>query len=240
MLRRIITVGPLGVLLSSTALGAVPANFRWQVSTDDGATWRAGAVHVPREQTSVLVNAVISWDAPTPPSFFAVSSFDVSWRAFSAGYSDTADMFASEPIRGGYQGSQQFAARRFAETLKVDDALDELPPGLGTGAITPLEPPPNFAIVRDTNPVIVFQFRINLDGTIGERELSAVFRSSIAAGRRVQIWVPDGVTWRAELTDCVFEPASVTVVPGPGGAGLTLGVVAMTIWRRHRQAGRSS
>ncbi len=216
------------------ALAQITATWHWQLSGDSGATWSNDLLH--REPSgSVLVRGQLGWTGAPEGTYFAgTTGFDVSVAALTGGFTDHADMFASEPIRGPYL-HDAFAALRFGNTLKLDDARDLEAPGLGPQWIRPIEDPPIIGVVRNTNPVILFQFRLLLDGSMGDRVVSHVFRpgGTPPPDHRIALYVAPYFGGPATYVQTSSFPATLRVVPSPGAATM-LGVGAIVIVRRRR------
>ena len=231
----------LAVSLSATAL-AQSGTWTWQISTDTGASWTEGSVHVPATQESVLLRVVFSWRDLPGAYALASTQFDaIRVGLDGAGPGDTVRNL----VRPGALGSgeqQTIVSTRFGDTIKMDDSRDTSGPGFGLRGIFPSQPPEflsggNFT---SANPVSLFEYELVLDGSLGERLISDV---PMAVGEDtlvVKLFTsPQGSL--AQLRNGMFmtqiqrSDARVIVVPAPvTWAGLTTG---LALTARRRRAG---
>jgi hypothetical protein len=211
----------------------ITATFEWLSSADGGSTWQRDLV-VQDTQQSVLVRARVAW-TPVSDVYFAYAAFDVTVRAVGGGHSDTVSELGSQPSFWNYLGWTGFSSTRFGDTLKIDEARDTAPPGQGERWIGPFQTNPTGPpLMHAENPVEFFQFRLNLDGSLGLREVSSVFLNPMSRPNQFiglyqppytqsDIWVPS-----------TLIPGTVTVIPSPGVTGILLGVGTLLVRRRGR------
>lgn len=225
----LITVGLSSAIASGQTFSSV---MQWQVSADAGQSWH-NAVNVPNNQSSVLIRAWLSWEPRAAGAILAFTYFDATVRAVNGGFADTASMFATEQPSWRYSLPEGFAAVRFGEVLKVDDARDTEAPGIGARWIAPQQLSPNIDAFRFENPTNLFQYQLDLDGTLGLREASCVIRTFPARPTTpIGLWVPNTPFWTGEYSTVELRPATINVIPPPGPLALALSAAAMSVRRR--------
>jgi hypothetical protein len=235
-------------LICAVATGAaaqsLPATFRWQVSPDEGASWTSVAAVAP-SQASVLVRLRASWqDVPSTNEFFAETYFD--GLVLSAGPSDTVASLARITSLGNGQlipygtGPGGAIGHRFGSTIKLDQTPDTSAPGAGIGWINPRQRIGDAGLIPSTlNPITLFQYRLNLDGSEGTRTISGLWRIDPSTG------APWATVHNAFATlgnfDVTFFDAQV-IVPTPAGVcvGVMAGAWAMRRRRAESGAGRDA
>lgn len=169
--------------------------------------------------------------------YFAQVAFDATVRAATGGFADTVSNLGSQPSSWNYVQTTGFSSTRFGETLKIDEARDTLASGLGPNWInpyqaTPLGPP----LMHAENPVEFFQFQLNLDGSLGQREISAVFATRpTRPDRYIGLYQPP-YTQSDMYAPSTFIPATVTVVPPPGVGASFVAASLAVLARRRRSA----
>jgi hypothetical protein len=237
----------LGITLGTATTHAQPfegtGTFRWEASLDDGATWQRGSIDVPREQASLQIRGVAEWFGQAIGGRFALAGFDGTWTSpTSAGRGDTADSFVhidysmtEYPIGG--PPVEQISGQRQGDTLKIDDSRDTFAPGLGPRSIAYFQDF-NFGIPNTANPMALFQFRLTLDGSVGERTMDAAFRASTSfPGMNPTdrfLVLRSGASYFLPLM--TRESLRVNVIPAPGGPLCAFALAALFHRRRHPQS----
>lgn len=239
----------LGVLACSARVHAqsASATATWEVSSDGGSSWLSGDVVVPADQASVLVRLSMAFTTqdytPNPNNlpFLSQIAIDTFSRSIAgAGLGDTASQVLIRRTTGAGSVLDSgsgfgFVPTRVGDVLKIDAQGDTLPPGMGLGwcesfnDITPIGGRPSRA-----NPIVMFQYSLTLDGSLGRREFGAVFgdplRSTQTNPNTARVYLPPFGYVYAPITQI---PAAI-VVPGPGVAVLG-GVALCAIPRRRRR-----
>ena len=108
---------------------------------------------------------------------FAGARFDAVVAAGSGGLADSASGFL-RPFPLAHIVPQAIVASRFGAVLKLDDSRDTLPPGDGTRGVSPSQGKEIMGDPRfftTANPISVFEFTLELDGSTGTRSLSEFF-----------------------------------------------------------------
>jgi hypothetical protein len=211
--------------------------FEWQVSADGGQTWQAGDVVVPSAQQFVSVRAFVGWSSDAGFAFTG-AWFDVTVTGSGGvGAGDVVDSFSRGRMTSG--SNQTIVPQRFGDVLKIDDSRDTLAPGQGPRGVFPGQLTPQFWSPEFTtaNPVMVFTFRLSLDGTLGRRDIASLFiapTNGNSVDRFLRTYMPFGGINQPLMT---FAPASVTVIPAPAAVGVMFGVLA--VGRRRRSSGVS-
>lgn len=208
--------------------------WTWEVSADGGKTWAGGLVEVPLEQQEVRVRAVAAWSADAG-GWFAAGKPDATWTSIgSAGLGDTVSHI--ERYRPFGASAQNLTATRFGSVIKVDDARDTLPPGEGSLSVWASQLPPGFGMASTANPAALFEFRIALDGTPGDREASGIFLAVSSGGnttdRLFAVYTTSSGLTNFPLT--TMHNATVRVVPAPASPAL-LGAAVLLATRRRRR-----
>lgn len=152
-----------------------PANWQWQASVDNGQTWTPGLVEIAATVPRVRVRAFLTFPPPNAQSYFGGVLLDPYVQGMAgAGAADTI----TDITRGQIPYTiQHLAVMRFGNIIKIDDDFDFLPPGVGTRWAQCSQPPNNGMSPRPLflNPVNVFEYILNLDGTQGERLVTAAW-----------------------------------------------------------------
>lgn len=206
----------------------------YEVSDDGGATWNGGLVETVA--SSVKVRILASWSSDADMYAFGGSQFDVVVTGVGgAGAADTvANAMRPWPTNTG--SAQTIVATRFGNQIKIDDARDTLGPGAGTRGVFPGLLAQNFAGTNfsTANPLTIFEFDLNLDGSIGDRDLSSLYIAPPGGNtidRVMRIYTsPTGAQNTPSTTT---RGATVRVVPAPGALAL-LGLGGLAIARRRR------
>ncbi len=217
-------------VVAIAARAQTSAAFRWQASADNGATWSSSSLSVPQTSASVLVRAVASWTPSSTDEVFARLNFDATVEGrLGSGLADGASAFVVGNPPAVVGGVQSVGTFRFGSILKIDRNTDASPPGLGSDWLSIFQlsgmiglPPISF-----DNPITLFSYRLDLDGTPGQRQLSATLQSGFL------ILFPDWRSNQIRGEPISVEPLTLTVLPAPGAiALLALGGVVVASRRR--------
>ena len=244
MVRR--TIGLVTVLTAGPAL-AQPfgtAQFWWEASADNGATWSRDLLEVDAAQPSVRVRARTSWEPRAGEGvdyhYFSGSRFDVVITGVDgAGPGDLAHGFHRTQHLDSWV--QTIGATRFGNTIKIDDTRDTSAPGGGSRWVTIAQPPEQFwdmGRFQTANPIQLFEFTLTLDGSLGERHIGQVFGPLTDAPGHpsryfLATWIgPTGGLNYPDGEGGVFD-LRIHVVPAPAAAAL-LALAAFGPRRRRR------
>ncbi len=152
-----------------------PSIWRWEASADQGVTWHSGLMDVDSSVSSVHVRAVSTFPGPSN-TYFGATSLDATVTG-APGIGEADTISRSSISRGQITNNLvELAVTRFGSVLKIDDESDLLPPGIGTrwanvSQAAPFRSPPPVL----GNPIICFAYELALDGTQGQRIVSAQF-----------------------------------------------------------------
>lgn len=212
------------------------ATWWWEASVDGGATWSQSLIEVSQQQTSVRIRANCSFPAVNG---YYLGSAIIDQRVTGvngAGPNDNLSL-----ISAGIMSVQTFAVSRFANVLKIDDAADTLPPGVGSSHIYIGQPNPSmgpYTLANPINGLVVFD--LLLDGTSGDRHVDAWWRDwtpffpQVPPGPQVFIWNrslmdPDRIVPALTVNDL-----TIRVIPAPGVVALLGAACAFAGVRRRR------
>ncbi len=166
-----------GALIATHSLAqSHTITMRWEVSLDDGVTWRTGLVPCSAAQRSVRVRLWAEWNRDSVLVIFAVTQFDATVRTPGRVSQDSIDSFNvgivpwNDANPGGYSVSQH------DDVLKIDDWADVQPPGVGPRWVSPFQGPPGTPAAHPEDPTVLFLYRLRLDGVPGERQIQGLFR----------------------------------------------------------------
>lgn len=228
------TLMPL--LLPSLAFAQLgTCSLTWQVSLDQGTTWRDGTVRVGTSVPEVRIRALL---ASSQDAGYAldITSFDAVVRSTSQVAWNDQVVAPRIPWPFDSRFLQTIVATRFGREIKIDEVRDTLPPGQGTRAITASQFPQEsgFPFTRD-NPVSVFECALTLDGREGEREIDLIFLITPSGGSGEPRF------YRGPLFSDGFNRPAVTVnpltldvvVPAPGWGAVAMGAF-LGVARRRR------
>lgn len=224
----IAVAGLAAIANAQTGTGSVV----YQVSTDGGATWAGGNVQVQPSQASVLFRAVASWDGFNAVGF-AGTQFDSVISNAGAG-----DAVANPTRPGTTSGgsAQTLVATRFGTQIKIDDSRDTAAPGAGARGVFPGQLAQQFAGTNfsSANPLVIFQFQLNLDGTEGTRSVNNLYiapSGGDTVSRYMRVYTSG--TGAQNTPTSTTTGASVEVIPSPGALAL-LGMGLAAAGRRRR------
>lgn len=208
----------------------VPVTSTWQISTNNGATWSSGQTVVPQSTSSVRVRMEVSWTPPVPDpqTFLGAALFDGYVRGTNgAGPADTVtNIFMLDngffaPARAAIQG------RRVASDLLKIDPGDNA--ALGLGLLNSANNAPVTGGIVFGSQVVVFDYRLQLDGTLGSREIGLVYGAVSQPVSIVTTTVPSSSYTVQPLT----QAATLVVVPAPAST-VMVGTCAAMLLRRRR------
>jgi hypothetical protein len=197
--------------MSEAQLGT--ANFVFKVSADEGQTWQTGVVEVANSQRRIRVRPVASWSTDAG-RWFAGARYDIVWRNMSNGLDDIYVLGAR--ATGFRLATQTMVSSRFGSSIKVDDSRDTLPPGQGTFGVNSSQGAPAFGFGDESNPAVLAEFWFDLDGTPGDREVTALFLpppNGNTSDRFMSIYTTYDGSQNKPLS--TFSPAIVRVLPCP-------------------------
>lgn len=180
----------------------------------------------------------------SPPSRFVSANFDAVVFAATGGLGDTgSNILVQRNVQSQIPESQGlglamlpfYNAQRINGFLKLDNASDLLSPGVGSGALQASNSisvlPPVAMTHRLENPIVLLDFVLTLDGTVGRRDFSAVFQPAGSTGPSNTVGIFDGV---ANVSAPVTQsPASLLVIPSAPSFGL-VAAAAIVVLRRRR------
>ncbi len=204
------------------------ATWSWEASTDGGATWHRGMLEVPTSQGAVQVRSSLAF--PPPPTG---SGGGFSTAALDGVVSGAGPLDSISHLSGGHLLSGNFVASRFGSTLKIDDPVDTLPPGLGSRWAV-LAQSRNQTGRSLANPIILLSYTLSLDGSFGDRVIDGIFRQrpNYPLGHVVSIDMGRNEEAPTLVPFVIQEPLTIRVVPGPATA--ILGVLGLAFASRRR------
>lgn len=211
----------------AAAANAQTGSLTWQVSTDGGATW--GAVANMNGAGAVQVRGTFTWSGVAGSLGFGGSQFDALIVGGTAGDSVSG---INRPSPFNF-AAQTLVASTYAGGIKIDTSADVAAPGAGTGWVNPGQGSPdgigtNF---NGNNPVTVFTYTVNYDGT-GSRTIGNVFNQT--AGRALSVYTSAaGAQTRLSASAVAINTASIVLVPTPGTLALA-GLGGLAAARRRR------
>lgn len=243
---RVITLTACLVAYTSQASGQVlaSANATWELSADGGSSWQSGTLSVPTSQQSVRARVSIDVTgqgfAATP--HFVQAQMEVYWTSTTfAGLGDAvSNVRVLRPFAiGPVLVSTPSRTDRFGTSLKTaGNGPQASPPGSGPtlnveNSVTPIGGVPGVI-----NPLTIFEYDIQLDGSVGERSVSTFWRGGAYAGVTAgegsliagQFTTPTSQLVAAQITE---TPATLIVVPAPASL-FTLASGALFAARRNR------
>ncbi|HLP85285.1 MAG TPA: hypothetical protein VK157_13130 [Phycisphaerales bacterium] len=235
-------IAPLAV-----AQPVATATSTWQISADNGGTWQSGTVSLSQSQQSIRARMLVEVTSQgfTNPAHFAHAQFETYLTSsFGAGLNDTISSVRS--LRTFVTGPQLVSvvsrSDRFGEILKTSAPSNQpFAPGSGPSLFAENQRTPTSGVPSAINPLVVFEYTIMLDGSLGTRSLSTLWRGgstqstpaiiaplgSIIVGDFANS--PTGTIAIAPMTDI---PATITVIPAPGAAIVFACAAAISLRRR--------
>ena len=225
---------PLGLAASSVA--AAQSQFSlvsWFASLDGGETWQGGEVEVADPFARVHIRATIDWEYPGSYAFASLGMDVTITAAPEFGAADTVlDPSRIAPFNS--LPNQTHVATRFGHVIKIDEVRDTLPPGHGPRWVVCSQSPEDFSENFSTaRPAPIFEFALQLDGTVGTRIVDHVYGRTVQGdelGPYVYL-TPGG---QVDMPRPILRgPLNLVVIPAPGALGLLLPLLALH--RRRRQ-----
>jgi hypothetical protein len=225
---------------------AATVTARWQLSADNGATWTYDALTVQQSQSSVMarmwLDTVATGFAPGRRPTLEAELMELHWTSIAgAGITDTIDDSAVRAFfyNGFVSGLSTRPAQstRWSSILKTAPrvvGVEPRPPGQGPG-FTLNNIPAGFGdLPIDDNPLLVFEYRVQLDGSIGMRTVDALWLagSVVGPGQVIVAQYPAVSTPSRVVANVTSIPATLTVIPAPASAGL---VVAAGLFAARRR-----
>jgi len=232
--QRMIVAVVFGVLAPSVAWSQIifdgTATWSWEASTDGGATWHRGMLEVPTSQGAVQVRSSLAFPPPPTGSGGGFSTAALDGVVGGAGPLDSVS-----GLNGGNLRSFNFVASRFGSTIKIDDPVDTLPPGLGSrwAVLTQSRAQGNRSLA---NPIILLSYTLTLDGSIGDRLVEGIFRQPPGYPPGHVVSIDMGMAQEAPtlVPFLIQEPLTIRVVPTP--TTLATGTLGLAFLSRRRRA----
>jgi MYXO-CTERM domain-containing protein len=227
----LIAVAGLAAIANAQPIGT--GNISYEVSADNGTTWQTGTIEVLPTQASVLFRARATWSADGGMYAFAGAQFDAV--VSNAGAGDSAAN-ATRPGTTGTGSAQTLVASRFGNQIKIDDSRDTAAPGQGARGVFPGQLVQNFTTSFSTaNPLVIFQFQLNLDGTEGTRSVSNLYvppSGGNSTDRFMRVYTSAGGAQNNPLSSSTGAAVNV-LIPTPGALAL-MGMGLVGVGRRRR------
>jgi len=202
------------------------ASIWWEASFDGGATWQRELVTAPSSTRSVMVRSVCDFERGPQYYFNGIGLDGTVTGIGGAGERDVAT-----GLRRNAVGIQPLAAQRFANVIKLDDADDREPPGLGPLRIVVVQsqalgPYPTIT------PYWMIQYNLSLDGSTGDRVVDAWYR--VPPGFPQDRYVAIGINFSQDLIypSVTNHPLTIRVVPSPASVFVVLSGMATFVRRR--------
>ncbi len=206
---------------------ADPGTWIWQASTDGGATWRSDLVEVA-PLTSLRIRALLGFP-PGQRHYIGYQGFDAIVR--HAGLLDSI----SDPRGGDIRGAMNMEIGRFGDILKFDFPGDTQPPGEGPSWVAVgYDPPQGIPVPQFLNPIVIFDYRLRVDLTPGDRIVSSIIAPQEGASYPSIIWYDLTPPWAGYYSPIVQHDLTVRVIPAP--ASLAVLIAACFSVRRRRAA----
>lgn len=207
----------------------------WEASTDNGTTFSERLLEVPQAPTNVLVRLRFSF-----PSghlrYLGGAGMDAAVYNTAPG-DDISDVTAGDR-NGGERGLIYRIPR--LRLIKIDTFGDDLPPGEGPEWLCICQhPPQTFPTPSFNNPITAMTYRLHLDGTPGDRQVSAVIASYMQVGHLVSAYThslnpPERST--TFYLSTIQDPLTIRVVPTPAGMFGLFGLMLCAVRRQRTSA----
>jgi hypothetical protein len=216
------------------AQSPMPVTATWEISTDSGATWSAGSVNVPITQTAVRARYMLTWGTtPSNQEFFNTAVFSPTISGVDgAGMSDTVTNIRGVQLTLGPLPANIQGRRWRVDEIKIGS--DDSPPPNGPVSLN------GFDALQEIyyfgNPVSILEYDLQLDGSLGSRRLSAVWRPrpsnpSNPFALSVVSFTPGPLVY-----SYTFNDATLVVIPAPASLALPGVASAMLLCRRRSQS----
>lgn len=218
-------------------LGA-PAQWYWEGSIDGGTSWTRHMMTISDSTPAVQIRARCEFVPTSPvPSYYGAVSFDPFVSGTSAGDS----ILQSSINAGEARMSLPVVVSRIGDVLKIDQAVDTLPPGQGPRFTSSVQTAPtsNPNPVM-SNPITVFAYTLQLEGRRGTRVVDAAFyQGSVFGPSQYLITFKSGGDFLERFNVYYHElqdfPLTISVVPAPSAVALG-GFASLVALRRRRRA----
>ncbi len=228
----LLTIVLLGGAAQAQTILAGHGVLEWQALTSNG--WQSS--HVVVESAHVQLRLVASWNVPVSRSYFAQTFMDVV--VAGAGETDWASAcnVIVPPTNTIARGVPSFVG----PVLKIDALGDSSFPGEGNGWVYIFQD--NFTGIGYDSPIPIYEFLLDLDGSLGTRSVTSVHRDLQFAEPRRHMRIADfnfPVSQLSFLVETEIRGIDIEVIPAPSSA--ILGVVALSalgVRRRQRSAYR--
>ncbi len=148
--------------------------------------------------------------------------------------SGTADAASNMRITSEFNYTQGLSAFRFGNVIKIDQAIDSQPPGVGPRWIDPYNEP-TLADPNRNNPVELMRFTLSLTpGAFGMRTISEVhgrlpFTGANTTDRVMLLFLED---YSRDIPVTTRLDARINYIPSPGSLALLSVVVGIAARRR--------
>ena len=231
-------------LTASAALAQTTANVTWQLSLDNGTTWQSGNLVAPQAQASVLVQAQVTvFDNGVPFLSQARERFaEAAMEAYVRSPLLRSDFVSSvQTLQSGLPArllNAPFATSQHGDIFKIDNVGDTSSPGQGTFLSTRNIVNATGSTTVRTNPLVILQYRLQLDGLEGDRTFDGGFLAFTGftrgvAGTNQLLAYPATGGLTTSPIDVTQVPATLTVIPTP--TTLTLFTIGSLFATRRRR-----
>lgn len=216
-LRRRLCIAMMCFLAVHLHRAEAQVRWWWEGSIDNGQTWQSGSMDVSAQQQGVRVRARCQFPTellgPAPLTYLQWTNLDAIVVGSSlVGEADSIDtILFADRIR-----FNAVTSTRFGNTLKIDAVGDSDAPGVGGGWIDIYQRPPNqLPNPNLDNPISPIEYTLRLDGSIGTRLVSGVFRDLPGQPPGTQVFITSmfGV---GQGFSANAEQLSINVVPALG------------------------
>jgi hypothetical protein len=236
----------VGVVCTTRVVAQIAAHASYAFSTDNGTTWQAHALTVPQSQPSVLIRmnmTVLDGGVSAPTNgllYFSEALFESYVTTATPSGDSLSDIavLRSPAVGGPPLVSGPYAGRRVGNVLAVDRINDVTPLGSSPGVFISNVATPFGSGPFRQNPLTVLQYRLQLDGSGGDRVCSSAFLPystffSTASANEVSVTDGRSGTNQFVVVPVTQTPATLTVIPAPGSAVIVAGT-ALFVMRRNR------
>jgi hypothetical protein len=214
----------------------IPARWYWEGSADGGGSWSRNQLEVHSASTRVRIRAICEFVGPSN-TYFGGASFDgVVTGSPAIGQGDT--IRAESITRGQVQNIlPPLAVSRWGSSLKIDYWDDHAPPGLGPYWASTSQSAPFRGPHVSGNPLNVFEYELHLDGTIGERSISAIFANEpfFGPGGWIRLFRENDFNERDNTYMHPVEQHALTIRAVPAPSTVILVPIALTFLSRKRR-----
>jgi hypothetical protein len=191
LLNRLSLFSVSCVVLPTICLAQTTAQVAWQLSLDNGTTWQSGNLVAPQSQASVLVQAQVTvFDNGVPFLSQARERFaEAAMEAYVRSPLLRSDSVTSvQTLQSGLPArlfNAPFATSQHGDIFKIDNVGDTSSPGQGTFLSTRNIVNATGSTTVRTNPLVILQYRLQLDGLEGDRTFDGGFLAFTGVTRGV-------------------------------------------------------